>query len=72
MTTGELTRQEVYPEPLVDGRPVPDTAGGRVRRRMQQLFVSNAEREEADLERRIRAHRGVTRPNTVALISPKP
>ena len=38
---------------------------------MQQLLVSNAEREEADLERRIRAHRGVTRPNTIALISPK-
>jgi MinD-like ATPase involved in chromosome partitioning or flagellar assembly len=38
---------------------------------MQQLFVSNAERDEADLERRIRAYRGVTRPNTIALISPK-
>ena len=71
MTTGELTRREVYPEPIVDGRPVVRTAGGRFRRRMLQLFVSNAEREEADLERRIRAYRGVSRPNTVALISPK-
>ncbi len=71
MTTDELTRHEVYPGPLVDGRPVLRTAGGRFRRRMQELFVSNAEREEADLERRIRAYRGVTRPNTIALISPK-
>ena len=48
------------------------TAGGRFRRRMQRAAASRtAEREEADLERRIRAHRGVTRPNTIALISPK-
>jgi MinD-like ATPase involved in chromosome partitioning or flagellar assembly len=38
---------------------------------MQQWLVSQAEREEADLERRIRSQPGVTRPNTVALISPK-
>jgi MinD-like ATPase involved in chromosome partitioning or flagellar assembly len=71
MATDELTRRDVYPEALVDGRLVLPTAGGRFRRRMQQLFVTNGEREEADLERRIRAHRGVTRPNTIALISPK-
>src|SRR3982751_3756156 len=29
------------------------------------------EREEAEVERRLRTHPGVTRPNTVALISPK-
>ena len=55
----------------MDGRPVLGTASGRFRRRVQELFVTSAEREEADLERRIRAYRGVTRPNTIALISPK-
>ncbi len=71
MATDELTRRDVYPAPLVDGRPVSSNAVGRFRRRMQQLLTSPAEHEEADLERRIRAHPGVTRPNTIALISPK-
>jgi putative peptide zinc metalloprotease protein len=38
---------------------------------MDSLLVSRAEREEASLERRLRGHPGVTRPNLVALISPK-
>src|SRR5438046_10364675 len=38
---------------------------------MQRLLVSSAEREEAALEQRLRTHPGVTRPNTLALISPK-
>jgi MinD-like ATPase involved in chromosome partitioning or flagellar assembly len=33
--------------------------------------VSRAEREEADLEGRLRGHAGVTRPNLVACLSPK-
>ena len=66
-----LGRREVYPAPLVDGRPAPDHAAGRLRRRVQRLLVSAGEREEAELERRIRTHPGVTRPNMVALISPK-
>jgi MinD-like ATPase involved in chromosome partitioning or flagellar assembly len=69
--TDALTRGDVYPAPLVDGRPAASGAAGRIRRRMQQLLVSQAEREEADLERRLRSLPGVTRPNTVALISPK-
>ena len=34
-------------------------------------MVSGREREEASLERRLRGHPGVTRPNLIALISPK-
>jgi putative peptide zinc metalloprotease protein len=70
-TTDGLARRDVYPAPVVDGRPVSAGAAGRFRRRMQGLLVSDAERDEADLERRIRAQPGVTRPNTIALISPK-
>jgi putative peptide zinc metalloprotease protein len=69
--TNALTRGDVYPAPLVDGRPAASGVAGRMRRRVQQLLVSQAEREEADLERRLRSLPGVTRPNTVALISPK-
>jgi MinD-like ATPase involved in chromosome partitioning or flagellar assembly len=66
-----LTRRDVHPEPLVDGRPASNRAPERLRRRMQRLFESQQERDEAQLERRIRAQPAVTRPNVVALISPK-
>jgi Mrp family chromosome partitioning ATPase len=66
-----LKRSELYPSPLVDGRAVRNGNSGRMRRRLQQLLVSNGERDEAELERRISTLPGVTRANTVALISPK-
>src|SRR3954471_2522737 len=66
-----LKRRDVYPSALVDGRPAPNGTAGRLRRQLQRLLVSPAEGEEAELERRIRAQPGVTRPNTIALISPK-
>jgi MinD-like ATPase involved in chromosome partitioning or flagellar assembly len=66
-----LTRRDVHPRPLVDGRPGSNGAGKRLRRRMQRFFVSQPERDEAELERRIRARPVVTRPNVIALISPK-
>jgi MinD-like ATPase involved in chromosome partitioning or flagellar assembly len=66
-----LSRREVYPEPLVDGRQVRDGALGRLRRRVASLLVTRGERDEAELERRLRRQPGVTRPNVVALISPK-
>jgi MinD-like ATPase involved in chromosome partitioning or flagellar assembly len=67
----ELKRGDVHPVALVDGRPVEMDLLARVRRRVQQLVVSGAEREEAGIEQRLLTHPGVTRPNTLALISPK-
>jgi MinD-like ATPase involved in chromosome partitioning or flagellar assembly len=55
---------------LVDGRPAPQGAVARLRRRGQRLVVSRAEHDEADLERRLLNQPGVTRANTVALMSP--
>jgi MinD-like ATPase involved in chromosome partitioning or flagellar assembly len=69
--TAALRRADVHPEPLVDGRPVGRHLLGRWQRRAQRLLVTRREMEEADVERRLRSHPGVTRPNTVALISPK-
>src|SRR5687768_14308462 len=66
-----LSRRDVHPVPLVDGRPASNGAAERLRRRMQRFLVSQPEREEAQLERRIRTQPGPTRPNTIALISPK-
>jgi MinD-like ATPase involved in chromosome partitioning or flagellar assembly len=61
--TRSLKRREVHPEPLIDGRAA--------RGQFQRVRISEREREEAELERRLRMHPGVTRPNTIALISPK-
>src|SRR4051812_45738564 len=69
--TGTLARRDVYPAPVVDGRVVRDGAVGRIRRGVDRLLVSQGQRHEAELERRIRTQPGVTRANTVALISPK-
>jgi MinD-like ATPase involved in chromosome partitioning or flagellar assembly len=66
-----LERHDVHPAPLVDGRLASSGKAGRLRRQMQRVLVSQREREEADLERRIRSLPTVTRPNTIALISPK-
>jgi MinD-like ATPase involved in chromosome partitioning or flagellar assembly len=69
--TATLKRGHIYPSAVVDGRPVQNGTTGRIGRAIQQLVVSKGEREEAELEHRIRALPGVTRPNTIALISPK-
>ena len=69
--TAPLTRRDVYPTPFIDGRPAPNGTVGRFRRRLNHLLVSQRQRDEADLEHRIRTQPGVTRPNVVALISPK-
>jgi MinD-like ATPase involved in chromosome partitioning or flagellar assembly len=66
-----LKRRDLFPEPLIDGQAVRDHALARLQRRMSSLLVSRSEREEADLERRLRGHSGVTRPNLVAILSPK-
>jgi MinD-like ATPase involved in chromosome partitioning or flagellar assembly len=66
-----IERHDVHPAPLVDGRPVPSGKAGRLRRQMQRVLVSQREREESELERKIRSLPTVTRPNTIALISPK-
>jgi MinD-like ATPase involved in chromosome partitioning or flagellar assembly len=66
-----LKRSEIHKSTLIDGRPAVNGAAGRFNRRFQRLLVSKGEAEEAALEQRIRSLPGVTRPNTVALISPK-
>lgn len=66
-----LKRNDVYPTPRIDGRPAANRTSGRLNRRFQRLLTSKGEAEEAVLEERIRSLPGVSRPNTVALISPK-
>ena len=66
-----LKRAHVHPTPLVDGRRVRNGASGRMSRRLETLLVSRGERDEAEVEQRMRSIAAVSRPNVVALISPK-
>ena len=66
-----LRRGEVYTRPLVDGRELKNSPLSRFGRRASSLLTSRGEREEAALEARLRSQPGVTRTNTVAVISPK-
>lgn len=66
-----LDRNAVYPRPLTDGKPALDGRRAGIGVRARRALVSKGERLEAELEGRLRGLRGVTRPNVVALISPK-
>jgi MinD-like ATPase involved in chromosome partitioning or flagellar assembly len=68
---GALERRAVFAGPVVDGRAPANSRRGTLRRRFQRLLTSQREHQEAEIERRIRSRPGATRPNTVALISPK-
>jgi MinD-like ATPase involved in chromosome partitioning or flagellar assembly len=64
-----ISRSEVFAQPVVDGGET--GFAHRLRARAQSLLVSRGEREEAEVERLIRSQPGVTRPNVVAVVSPK-
>lgn len=66
-----LSRRDVHTAPLIDGRPAPNGRRASFGLRVRQALLSGGERVEADLEARLRGLPGVTRSNTVALISPK-
>jgi MinD-like ATPase involved in chromosome partitioning or flagellar assembly len=55
---------------LVDGHPARRGTLARLRRRSQRLLVSKAEHDEAQIERHLLTLPGVTRANTVAVVSP--
>jgi MinD-like ATPase involved in chromosome partitioning or flagellar assembly len=63
-------RREHHGPPVIDGRPAGE-APARWRRRIQRLVVSKREHDEAELERLIGSHPGVSRANVVGVISPK-
>ncbi len=64
-------RSDLYTRPVVDGRIVHNNFWTRLRRAWQRLTTSAREREEADLERRLRQRPSLTRTNLVAVLSPK-
>ncbi len=70
---GRMRRSDVYTRPLVDGRPMRDSAAARLRDAGLDLLRGKAERAELDVEMRLSAAAAtaVTRSNTLACISPK-
>jgi MinD-like ATPase involved in chromosome partitioning or flagellar assembly len=66
-----LARRYANRNPVIDGRLVRHRAGRRLHWRLDRLAVSAADREEAELERRLRGRPAVTRPNVLALLGAK-
>lgn len=66
-----LSRSDLQRRARVDGAEVPDRLWVRLRRLWLQLVTSDREREEAELEARLRERRRVTRTNLAAVVSPK-
>lgn len=69
---GRLARADVYRDQLVDGQLPLSSISGRLGAWLRGRTAGAAEREEAELDLRLRAHaRTLTRCNHVAVVSPK-
>jgi MinD-like ATPase involved in chromosome partitioning or flagellar assembly len=66
-----LRRADFYPRVVVDGGERPGGAWTLLLDRARALLTSRGERQEADVEARLRAAGAVTRCNTIAVLSPK-
>lgn len=66
-----ISRADVYPEPMVAGRRVPETLLRRLVNWLQLHMTTELERQENAIEARLAEQPGVSRSNTVAVISPK-
>jgi MinD-like ATPase involved in chromosome partitioning or flagellar assembly len=56
---------------VVDGRELRDNPLARLKRQFSAARTSAREREEAELDRELHSHPGVSRANTIAVLSPK-
>jgi MinD-like ATPase involved in chromosome partitioning or flagellar assembly len=66
-----ISRREVFTNGVADGAELRAGFAHRFRARVDSLLVSRGEREEAEVEHLIRSQPGVTRPNIIAMVSPK-
>jgi MinD-like ATPase involved in chromosome partitioning or flagellar assembly len=66
-----ISRRDVYTRPMVAGRPVSDTSPQRLIYSLRRRVASQLERREEELDTRLRRLAGVSRANTIAVISPK-
>jgi MinD-like ATPase involved in chromosome partitioning or flagellar assembly len=68
---GPISRDEVYTSPVVHGRVVRDSPVRRLIEQARWMLTSKLEREELALEQTLASVPPVTRPNVVAIMSPK-
>jgi MinD-like ATPase involved in chromosome partitioning or flagellar assembly len=66
-----MSRRDVYDRPMVAGRPVSDTSPQRLIYSLRRRVSTELERREEELDTRLRRLVGVSRANTIAVISPK-
>ncbi len=66
-----LKRGDIYKGTVQDGRVVPDNLFTRLQHKTSHVLTTEREREEAALDARLRRRPALTRPNVVAVISPK-
>jgi MinD-like ATPase involved in chromosome partitioning or flagellar assembly len=66
-----LSRHDVYPEPMRAGRPAPAGPIARALSRLRLSLRSELQRRESDLDSQLAQTLPLTRPNTIALLSPK-
>jgi MinD-like ATPase involved in chromosome partitioning or flagellar assembly len=66
-----LLRRDLYPGTVVDGRRSYHRLAARLATRVSRIAVRKGDREEADLERRLRGAGEPTRGNVIAVASPK-
>jgi hypothetical protein len=66
-----ISRRDVYSRPMVAGRPVSETSPQALISSLRRRVASGLERREEELDTRLRRLVGVSRANTIAVISPK-
>jgi MinD-like ATPase involved in chromosome partitioning or flagellar assembly len=66
-----ISRDDVYAQPVVRGRVVRDSLFRRLIEQARWMLTSGLEREEIALEQTLASVPAVTRPNVVAIMSPK-
>jgi MinD-like ATPase involved in chromosome partitioning or flagellar assembly len=66
-----MTRDDVYSRPMAAGRAVADGPASRFGGWLRELLKTKLERHEDGVDAQLTVQPGVTRPNVVAVVSPK-
>jgi MinD-like ATPase involved in chromosome partitioning or flagellar assembly len=66
-----MTRGDIYAQPLRGGRPVPRGPVSRVTALLRQTFAGELQRREWAVDAQLGNMPPMTRPNTIAVVSPK-
>jgi MinD-like ATPase involved in chromosome partitioning or flagellar assembly len=68
---GQMTRRDIYAEPMRGGRPVPNGPLARALAGLRQLLASDLKKREWAVDELLATMPPMTRPNTIAVVSPK-